>query len=276
MMGRILALIVALLAAWPAAAEFNPPERMATVKVAPADPVARYPAWLIGLADPVAKPLGKVSAHMVWRKGRLYRQEAARTRLERTLRPLDLVLVQSDGRLSGHLIPGLFAHVAVYLGTERDLARLGVFDDPALARHRAAIAAGNTIIEAENPRVHLSPLDDMADADRLAVLRLPLSTAERARAARKLLAQLGTGFDFHADAGSPDELFCAELVEVAGIARLPSRTAYGRRTIVPTDLASAALSGRNGLTLVLYLRATRSGHEAPGRDQLRHDIDAAW
>lgn len=235
-----------------------------------------YPPWLIRVLEPVAEPFGRTASHIVWRSGRIGRKADAMALLARALRPLDVVLTKSRGRLTGRLIPGLFTHAVVYLGTERELRALGVWNTPEVRPHQGAIRAGKTWIEAVSRRVKLSGVKKAVDADQLVLLRPRLGASSKRRAALDLFAHLGAPYDYHMNAAEDDALFCAELVGHAMAIALPRREQYGRTTIVPADIAAQALAGRGSLSVVLYLKADREGWLRGDKATLRQDLREGW
>ena len=88
----------------------------------------RQPPWLIALLEPVAPLTGIAVSRVVWRSGHLARHEGAIDAVVTKLRPLDIVLVSSRGRLSNHTIPGYFAHASIHVGNEADLRRADLWD----------------------------------------------------------------------------------------------------------------------------------------------------
>ncbi|MBT8411645.1 MAG: hypothetical protein KJP02_07600, partial [Octadecabacter sp.] len=59
-----------------------------------------------------------------------------RAALERTLRPMDLIVQRYEGRLGGLVSPGRFTHTSIYLGTETQLRAAGLWHLPELAPWR--------------------------------------------------------------------------------------------------------------------------------------------
>ena len=98
-----------------------------------------YPPWFVDMARTVAPPLGTVLSHVAWRSGYLKSKQAAQTAILDVLQPLDIVLVSSKGKRSGQMIPGLFGHAAVYLGTQQELQRLGLWSSPKVQPHLSLI-----------------------------------------------------------------------------------------------------------------------------------------
>lgn len=240
--------------------------------------VERYPPLIVRIADPVAPLIGRTVGAIVWRKGYLNDDPDAQAEVLRQLRPLDIVLVSNKGRLSNHALPGVFSHAAVYLGTEKQLRRAGVWNDPRIREHRGAIAAGSVFIEADKDGVHLSPAGVVLNVDRLAVVRPQLAnTGRRKQALVDYFAALGGRFDFRFDAGTRDCVFCTELVSrVIPELQLRERDAYGRSLIVPDELANAAAGHDPALSFVLYIRGDRKRWERASRAALESDLASYW
>jgi hypothetical protein len=81
----------------------------------------RQPQWLVDLVKPIAPGLGTAIGHVTWRNGYILSREDAHQAIRAEIRPLDIVVVSSKGRMSGHTIPGLFGHALIYIGTEAEL-----------------------------------------------------------------------------------------------------------------------------------------------------------
>ena len=240
--------------------------------------IERYPPALIAAAEPLAPAVGFVVSHVQWRQGYLSAHPQVLATLQRRLRPLDLLVFSSRGRLSGRTGSGLFGHSAVYLGTERQLRALGMWDDPAVVPHRAEIRAGNTIIEAG--QLHdtvLAPPSRMANTDRLALMRpADRGGAWRRKALRTLFSSVGKRFDHHFRLSEHETLYCTELIDLAfPELRLPRHPAYGREIILPDDLALKAARPGGGVSLVWYARGTADGWTQGGARTLISDIEAA-
>lgn len=239
--------------------------------------VEPYPAWFIAAIEPAAPAIGLAIAQVQWRKGRLYRHDDALAVVASRLRPLDILLFSSKGRLSGHTGSGLFGHSAVYLGTESELKALGLWNDPTIVPHHAAIRDGRVIVESgQGHGVDLSPVHRVIETDRVVLIRpRDRGTQWRRRAIRSGFAQVGLPFDHHYRLDENRTIFCTELVEaILPEADFPRRAAYGREIILPDDIALAAVAGR-GLSIVTYLRGDRDTWETGSPVQLRRDIDDA-
>lgn len=237
----------------------------------------RLPPWLVRIAEPAAPVIGKIIGNIHWRSGYLGNARARDAVLSR-LRPMDVIVVSSKGRLSGHTIPGLFQHAAVYVGSEADLKAMGIWSDPVVVPYQSRIRAGARFIEADQKGVHLSLPKIVLDTDRVVVTRPTIATRNwKRRSALRLFGRLGTPFDFNFDSTTPQRLFCAELVcRAIPELRLPRYMVYGRPTIIPDSIAVRVARGSPTLSLVAYVRGTPSGFELRSRSQLAQDIAMHW
>ena len=234
-----------------------------------------YPPLVVAVLDPFAEPGGRLVALVSSRKGYLHNRPEALAAVAGIIQPLDIVAVSSKQRLSSHVIPGHFMHVAVYLGLASQLRAEG-YDLRPLSRTRAISDKTPIFIESDSKGVGLSRIQTVLDTDAVVVLRPKLSKAERQSAKTLLLEHLGTKFDFHMNADDDRHLFCSELVDhVMPSLQLRKRRYYARTVIFPTDVASQALSGSR-LSLVSYIRADNNGWQRASAGQLRKDIENGW
>ncbi|MCC7322036.1 MAG: hypothetical protein IT542_13790 [Rubellimicrobium sp.] len=230
------------------------------------------------LAAPIMPVLTTLNREILLRDGRLERFPEAIPLLEATLQPLDVVLTSRRHSVGGAISPGYFTHGIVYLGTETQLQALGLLDDPAIAPHRAEIAAGATLAEANGAPVALVTLARVLDADGAAVFRpRGLSRQALRDGLRTTFASRGLPFDHRFDGADGDAIFCTELVDRAlPDARLPRDTVGGHEVVLPDRIASAALTGASPLEPVLFLYADAQGLHRGSTALLRATIAANW
>jgi uncharacterized protein YycO len=185
------------------------------------------------------------------RKGRLYGRPEIESVLRQRLQPGDILLEKTPFRLTDRFIPGHWGHAAIWLGGEEDLRRLGLWDDPLLAPHRAALAQGRGVCEALRDGVQLNPLGQFLNVDDCAVLRQP--DADRPAVIRQALRQVGKRYDFNFDVDSADTIVCSELVYTVytGI-HWPTTRTLGRFTITPDQVAQRALANGPLVTIALW------------------------
>ena len=237
-----------------------------------------YPRWFVEVSRSVAPQLGTVMSHVTWRGGHIKSKQAAQDAILAQLRPLDIVLVSSKGRKSGQVIPGLFGHAAIYLGTRTELEQLGIWTSAEVQAHAAGIQANRLFVEADAKGVHLSAASVVLNTDRVVVLRPSLrSQTRRQQVALAYFDAIGMDFDFLFDVDTPDCTFCTELIHrVMPELDLPIQEIYGVRTILPDRVAIAALQRSSGLSFVDYVKADAdTWRQASGR-MLADDIAAIW
>ena len=237
-----------------------------------------YPRWYVDMARTIAPALGTVLSHVAWRSGHLKSKRAAQDSIMDVLQPLDIVLVSSKGRRSGQMIPGLFGHAAIYLGTEQELKRLGISASAEVRPHLGKIRNGQVFIEADAKGVHLSPPSIVLNTDAVAILRPQFgSLKQRRKTARDFFATLGMRFDFLFDVDTPDCTFCTELIQrTMPQLDLPITEIYGVRTIMPDSVAVSAIRKGHGLVFVGYVKADRKGWRQASMADLVNDIGRDW
>ena len=168
------------------------------------------------------------------------------------LEPLDVVLEKTPFRLTDRFIPGHYGHVAVWVGTEAQLTRLGVWNDPAVVPYQAMIRGGHSMVEALRPGVQISTLEQFLNIDDLLVVRhTNLTDAERREYVLNAFHQIGKDYDFNFDVETDRRIVCSELAYVVfKREEWPTSRALGRYTISPDNVAVKALA-RNPFTPVL-------------------------
>lgn len=169
--------------------------------------------------------------------------------LKEGLKPGDILLVRADDKVTCALLPGFWAHAALYLGSSEDLKALAGDDSPAWQRacritERTASPLG-WVIEAIPRGVRLNPLPVCLVADHVAVLRPELAPEELRQAQLAAIGHLGKPYDFEFDFNVSSRLVCTELVYRCFHGR--GRIAFapvkrmGRWNLTADDLARQAL-----------------------------------
>jgi hypothetical protein len=78
--------------------------------------------------DGVSEFFGNSVGLVESRKGKLYGKEAIRQQLLKKLQPLDIILEKTPFRLTDKLIPGHFGHVAIWVGSQKELKEKGLWE----------------------------------------------------------------------------------------------------------------------------------------------------
>jgi hypothetical protein len=235
------------------------------------------PRFFVALIDRYAETvqpwLRRVELRRPWLSGH---PEALRKVLD-LAEPLDVLTVSMKFHLGGRMSNGVMTHALIYVGSEAELRRIGLWSHPALRPWQDAIRSGARFVEAIDPAVRFAAPNVALRVDSVAIYRPRLAPTARARALGVLMGQIGAGFNPHFRLDGDDCLFCTELVARAmPVLGLKVREVYGRPTILPDDLAAMALRGDGGLRFVAYLRGRRDGWDLLGPEALTADLAAAW
>lgn len=173
------------------------------------------------------------------RKGLLYEDEVVEQTVQQSLRAGDILLEKTPFRLTDKFIPGYWGHVAIWVGTEKELKALDIWNHEVVLPFQDDIRAGNNIVEALRPGVSINPLSHFLNVDDLAVLRRSQhSDQEKRDVIIKALRQVGKPYDFNFDIETTDKIVCSELIYVTYTdIDWPTDKALGRYTISPTHVA---------------------------------------
>ena len=218
------------------------------------------------------------------------------------LEPGDILLSRHEWYLSNLGLPGYWTHAMLYVGNPMERKQFFKGDPPltqwcrmqgihtgdfeSLVRflYRDAYldslrpdGRGNIacIIESKSEGVSPVPLEEVATADSLAVLRPRLSKRIKAKAILRAFSYNGRPYDFNFDFLTDSQLVCTELVYKAyegdpgrtGL-QLPLENVMGRSLLTANDMVKL-FDGEYGtekqqLDLVIFL----DGHEGKGKAQL--------
>lgn len=165
------------------------------------------------------------------------------------LKPGDILVERQDWFLSRAVMPGFWAHAALYVGSAEDLEAMGLRDQPTIAEHweefrrRGADGHVANILEAVPQGVRITTLEHcMGVADSAAILRPQGLPADRIKLViARAFRHLGKPYDFEFDFATAGKLVCTELIyrafaDTPGI-DLPLIDLMGRVTFPPSELA---------------------------------------
>ncbi|HEV2295048.1 MAG TPA: YiiX/YebB-like N1pC/P60 family cysteine hydrolase [Tepidisphaeraceae bacterium] len=197
--------------------------------------------------------------------------------MQSQLQPGDILLERRNWYASNAFLPGFWPHAAIYVGTPRDLQRLGLIaaggssgftaSDPQIQQHLDAYlkpahdGEAHTVLESVSEGVIFNSLTESMGADYVAVLRPRLSDAQKAQAIARAFAHVGKPYDFEFDFFSSDKLVCTELVyrSYEGLIDFDLVKIMGRDTLPALEICKkfAAERGRadRQLDFVLFLDA---------------------
>lgn len=191
------------------------------------------------------------------RKGKLYQQAGIHSDLLQSLQAGDILLEKTPFRLTDQFIPGYWGHAAIWVGNEKELKQLGLWNDPLVKPWQQKIKDGHYIIEALRSGVELDPLSHFMNIDDMVVLRdKQMSEMQSREVIRNAFRQLGKSYDFNFDISTSDRIVCSELVYVSYLhIKWPTEKTLGRYTISPDHIA-AKVKGDTLSVINLYLNGT--------------------
>jgi hypothetical protein len=237
----------------------------------------KFPHGLVKVAESL-QVFQRVIGLINFRDGYLWEAENAQAMILDWLRPLDILLFSSKGRVSGQFIPGHFGHGVIYLGTEEQLRAAGIWNAEWMRPHQDRIREGRIFIDAVSEGVRMADVEELFMTDAVGIFRPSYpNAAAGAEVMRRSMSRLGTPFDFAFDSTESERLFCLELIAISDPdLGLPEDHLYGRTTIIPDRVAAMALSGHARLSFVGYLEGHRRGWRTATAGQLAQRIMEAW
>lgn len=187
------------------------------------------------------------------RKGKLYNNRKI-LKSKSNLEAGDILLEKTPFRLTDRFIPGHWGHAALWVGNEKELKALGIWDDTAIVPYHRAIRNGKNIIEALREGVVINSMKHFLNIDDLAVIRdKRLTDNTRREIILNTFRQLGKAYDFNFDANSCDKVYCSKLVYMAyGDIPWPTSRTLDRFVVNPDDIASYALKDDSFEIIMLY------------------------
>ncbi len=196
---------------------------------------------------------GNTVGMVATRKGKLYNNKKILSS-KSNLKAGDILLEKTPFRLTDRFIPGHWGHAALWVGNEKELKALGIWDDAAVIPYHSAIRNGKNIIEALREGVVINSMKHFLNIDDLAVIRdKGLKDDARREIILNTFRQLGKAYDFNFDANSCDKVYCSKLVYMAyGDVAWPTSRTLDRFVVNPDDIASYILKDDNFEITMLY------------------------
>ena len=208
-----------------------------------------------GLKESSTNSLSKLFGNSVgmvqFRKGKLFGDNDIEEKMATELEPLDIILEKTPFRLTDKFIPGHFGHVAIWVGSEKQLKNTGLWNHPAIAPYHEEIKKGCSVLEALRDGVQLNTLEHFLDVDDVAILRK--SSKQSEASILRAFSQIGKEYDFNFDVEASDKIVCSELVyHVFVDVDWPIEKTMGRFTISPDNVAVKAIDGLFDVKLFVH------------------------
>jgi hypothetical protein len=160
-----------------------------------------------------------------------------------------VLLVRAEEKLTSTLLPGFWAHAALYVGQQSDLDHLGLGTHRHVGPHLEELQRQTSwcgaVIEAISPRVQISSLERSLLADHVVVLRPALPPVEIGAALCEAFGHVGKDYDFDFDFNVSTRLVCTEVIyrcyHKRGAIEFPLLKRLGRYTLTADDIAQTVL-----------------------------------
>lgn len=187
------------------------------------------------------------------RKGKLFNRLEIEKSIFARLQAGDILLEKTPFRLTDSFIPGHWGHAAIWIGTEEELKKIGIWDHPVVIPYQEMIRKGHGIVEALRSGVQLNTLQQFLDIDDFASIRNPdLSNSQKGDRIILALRQVGKAYDFNFNVETTDKIVCSELIYTVYVdMEWPTEKTLGRYTISPDHVAMMAL-GQSPLQIVQF------------------------
>ena len=216
-------------------------------------------------SNSVSKFFGNSIGMIQTRKGKLFHNEKVKEEILAELQPLDVLLEKTPFRLTDKFIPGHFGHVAIWVGTKKELQKKGIWENEYVIPHNNSICPDSILADSKNNKhivealrggVQLSSLEEFLNVDDLLVLR-PTSIQKSPELSVESLIlsfrQLGKEYDFNFDVNTTEKIVCSELAYVCfPTIDWETEKVAGRFTISPDNVAHLSLDGKVFEVVLFY------------------------
>lgn len=245
------------------------------------------------ITDTISKIFGNLSGSIRWREGYLANNQDATKELIAKLKPMDILLEKTPFALTDKFIPGHFGHVAIYLGSKKELEEIGMWEHPSLEPYKHDIENGKVILEAVRSGVRLATLEEFMNIDEIAILRkndILQKSNDLYEAVLRGMLQIGKDYDFNFDVETLDKIVCSELIYlIFGNVAWPTKYQLQRNTISPDNVGEIQYYLGSKFSMETYFNAEKDrklnmlskfdlssklGFESDGTDEAGKDIFA--
>lgn len=135
--------------------------------------------------------------------------------LSRAMKPGDVLFTRTEHKVTTALLPGFFAHVAIYLGKTDDIKRLGLHKVPAIQKAWAQLEQPSKfgyVLEAKHAGVIVQPLEVCLECDHVMALRPTRIPGGAKQFIANAFEHYGKSYDFDFDFSRTSHVVCTELV----------------------------------------------------------------
>jgi hypothetical protein len=209
-----------------------------------------------------SRGVSSVVSPVQWRSGNLQEhaiQLAAST--SKKLAPFDLLFEKKGYKLTDYTIPGYWGHVAIYLGTKKQLKARGLWDLAEMDSIKKYVEKGLTVCEMRQSGVVFSSLKDWYDLDAVCAIRLTQFKGDSKKLLAVTLYAMGQFLDLKYDYGfnyySTNKLSCTTLVSLTyGPIHWPTKKLMGRSSLSPDGMVQMVYKSPEQFEFLFYYTAS--------------------
>jgi hypothetical protein len=132
------------------------------------------------------------------------------------LRIGDVLLIRAEKKITSAILPGFWAHAALFVDGAAGLEIFGITSQAAVAKHSANQSKQDEglgcVIEAITPRVRICPLQTVLFADHVAVLRPRLGADDLRASVAEAFHHIDKPYDYEFDFNVSTRIVCTELI----------------------------------------------------------------
>lgn len=176
-----------------------------------------------------------------------------RNKIEKLLKPGDVIIIRHDLVASNLFLPGYWPHAALYIGTEeeREALNMAIENDIAM-RWRDQIC----ILEAKSDGVLFRALTEALEVDEFVIIRPTLTQKQLAKGLERAVQHEGKGYNFDFDFFRSDQLVCTEVVFRAfdglGDIQFKLTERAGRLSLSAEDLLNMAIDEKGFSVMAIF------------------------
>jgi hypothetical protein len=171
-------------------------------------------------------------------------------KLHPQLRTGDVLLIRAEQKLTSAILPGFWAHAALFVGGISQLDDFGVSGEPAVKKVLDRVAKQDSghgcVIEAISPCVQISSLEFCLCADHVAVLRPRLARERLREVLADAFGYVDRPYDFEFDFNVSTRMVCTGLIyrcfHKRGDCRFTLTKRLGRYTLSGDDVMNQWLA----------------------------------
>ena len=179
------------------------------------------------------------------RQGHLADRPSIKQTITANLQPFDIVIIAAPFKATGLTTPGRYTHVAIWLGNKQDWQNRSWDKNPRYHSLFDAVSNGTSLLQADRFGVRMSSLDDLLNADEIAIYRS--STPKKSDFYfDRIVRNVGKAYDYNLDGLNQHQMICTELVSaIFPDLSVKMTRLFGRSFILPDQIKDGLEQAEN-------------------------------